>query len=144
MNEVVTTRWTGNMAFESAIDEFTIKMDALESVGGTHQGPRPKPIVLSALAGCTGMDVISILAKKRVFPVSFEIHVDGTLTDNHPKFYKWIKITYEFTGPEFNSDPAIAEKINQAIVLSRDNYCGVSQMLKGSCEISHEIVLHDS
>jgi putative redox protein len=144
MNEVIATRWVGNMVFESSVDEFRIKMDSTEDYGGQHQGPRPKPLVLSALAGCTGMDVISILKKKKVQPDSFEIYIDGELMENHPKYYKTIRITYEFTGPQFQSDPTISEKINHAVRLSRDIYCAVSKMLKGSCEITDVIILHDS
>jgi len=144
MNEVVTTRWIGKMAFESAIDEFRIKMDCLEEHGGTHQGPRPKPLVLSALAGCTGMDILSILNKKKISPDKFDIHVNGELTETHPKYYKVIRITFELTGPSYKSDPSVLDKVNQAVILSRDNYCAVSKMLSGSCEISHEIILHDS
>ncbi|MFH1161491.1 MAG: OsmC family protein [bacterium] len=66
MIEVVETRWMGHLAFEANIDGFHVKMDTSPQHGGTGFGPRPKPMVLSSLAGCTGMDVVSILTKKRV------------------------------------------------------------------------------
>ena len=85
-----------------------------------------------------------ILKKKKIQPDSFEINVDGELTETHPKYYKTIRVTYEFTGPRFQSDPIVYDKINQAVRLSRDIYCAISKMLKGSCEITDEIILHDS
>ncbi len=61
--EIVTTTWLDNMAFESDINGHKIIIDAEESVGGADRGPRPKNLMLAALGGCTGMDVVSILKK---------------------------------------------------------------------------------
>lgn len=139
MNEIIETTWKGNMAFEATIDGFSVKMDAHKNFGGTEFGPRPKPYVLSALAGCTAMDVISILNKKKIVPAEFRLFVDGNLTDEHPKIYKTIVVTYEFRGENWKDDPAILAAVTRAVQLSTDNYCGVNAMLKGSCDISHEI-----
>jgi putative redox protein len=144
MSESVQTKWLGHMAFESTIDQFVIPMDADEKSGGTNSGPRPKPMLLSALAGCTGMDVISILEKKKVIPASFDISVLGTMTEEHPKYYQKIHIIYKFTGDHFSGNEEILIKINRAIQLSREKYCGVSAMLQNSCEITHEVILADS
>jgi putative redox protein len=144
MNEIINTNWLGNMAFESQIDEHKFVMDAEEKFGGAHQGPRPKPMVLSALAGCTGMDIISILEKKKARPDAFHISIDGELTDSYPKYYKKIHIRYEFRGKDFENNPEVRMKVERAVQLSRENYCGVSAMLKGSCEITHEIILLNS
>ena len=132
------------MAFESRIEEYRIRMDADATVGGTGKGPRPKPLVLSALAGCTGMDIISILSKKRVVPDSFSISVTGELRDEFPKYYKKIRIVFELKGNDFENSPDILAKVERAVQLSRETYCAVSAMLKGSCEISHEIILKNS
>jgi len=141
MNEIVETTWRGNMAFEAEIDGFSVKMDAHSSFGGTNFGARPKPYVLSALAGCTAMDVISILNKKKIVPEAFRILVNGELSEAHPKIYKNIVITYEFKGENWATDPLVLAAVNRAVQLSVENYCGVNAMLKGSCHITHEIRL---
>ena len=144
MSETIQTKWLGKMLFESTIDQFKIRMDADENSGGTNTAPRPKPLVLSALAGCTGMDVISILEKKKVFPASFQISISGTQTDNYPKYYKQIHIAYKFTGKDFENNEEILTKVTRAVQLSRENYCGVSAMLRKSSEITDEIILVNS
>jgi putative redox protein len=144
MIETVNTNWLGDMAFESAIDEHRIIFDADEQFGGKHKGSRPKPAVLGSLAACTGMDVISILNKKKVFPERFSISVTGELTEEHPKYYKKILLEYELTGKDFENNPDLLVKVERAVQLSSENYCGVSAMLKNSCEITHQIVLRNS
>jgi putative redox protein len=141
MSEIIETTWKGNMAFEASIDGFSVKMDAHPNFGGSGFGPRPKPFVLSALAGCTAMDVISILGKKKLIPAEFRVLVDGTLTEQHPKYYKTIVVTYEFKGENWENNPDVQAAVQRAVQLSAENYCGVNAMLKGSCDISHEIRL---
>lgn len=141
MNETVITDWNGNMAFKATIDDYVIEMDTDVSFGGTHKGPRPKPMVLAALAGCTGMDIISILAKKRVFPTRFRVSANGEVTETHPKYYRKIHLVYEFAGADFKDNPEILAKIERAIQLSREVYCAVSMMLKNSCEITHSVII---
>lgn len=143
MNEVVITDWIGKMAFETNIDNHPVRMDADEDFGGTHKGPRPKPLVLASLAGCTGMDIISILGKKKVTPTAFKVSAVGELTDIHPKYYKTIHLTYEFKGTGFKDNPEVKAKIDRAIELSLEVYCGVSVMLKNSCEITHSVIILD-
>ncbi len=143
MNEIVITDWMGNMAFKTSIDEFEFQIDAEENFGGTHKGFRPKPMVLAALAGCTGMDIISILTKKKVLPSRFRVSVDGEITETHPKYYKKIHLVYEFAGKNFKDNAEIMAKIERAIQLSLEVYCGVSMMLKNSCEITHSVVTLD-
>jgi putative redox protein len=144
MNEIVHTDWVGSMSFESDINGYRMQFDAEENFGGTGYGPRPKPVVLSALAACTGMDVVSILAKKQLKFDSFRISADGETRDEFPKYYKKIRLTYTFTGPGFKNNEEVMVKVNRAVRLSRDNYCAVSAMLKDSCEITDEIILLDS
>lgn len=143
MNETVITDWIGNMAFKSVIDDHTILMDSDLEYGGTNKGPRPKPLVLASLAGCTGMDIISILAKKRVFPTRFRIIIDGEKAETHPKYYRKIHLTYEFTGENYKNNPEILAKIERSIQLSYEVYCAVAMMLKNSSEITHSVVLLD-
>lgn len=138
MSNKINVTWTGDMAFEAEVNDFKIKLDATEAVGGKNTGPRPKPLTLVALGGCTGMDVISILAKMRVIPDYFNIEVDGEMTEEHPKYYDKIHIRYIFKGKDLPM-----EKLEKAVNLSQERYCGVSEMLRKAAEITYEIVIED-
>lgn len=132
----VNVTWTSNMAFEAEVNGFKIALDADEKVGGNNTGPRPKPLSLVSLGGCTGMDVVSILDKMRVIPDYFNVEVSGELTEEHPKYYNKIHIRYIFRGKDLPLD-----KLEKAIKLSQDRYCGVSEMLRKAAEITFEIVI---
>ncbi len=134
----VHTTWKGKMAFEAQIGGFNFMIDATEAVGGENRGPQPKPLSLVSLAGCTAMDVISILGKMRVEPDFFDVEVDGELTDVHPKYYHTINIKYVFKGDNLPMD-----KLEKAVNLSQDRYCGVTEMLRRAAKINHEIVILD-
>lgn len=136
MKQKINTIWKGNMAFEAEINGFKIILDADEAVGGDNRGPRPKGLTLVSLAGCTGMDVISILKKMRVVPEYFNVEVEGELTDEHPKYFHSIHLRYIFRGEDLPM-----EKLEKAINLSQDRYCGVSAMLLKSSKLTHEIVI---
>ncbi|MBS4058350.1 MAG: OsmC family protein [Bacteroidetes bacterium] len=136
MNNKVDVTWTGNMAFEADVNGFKIPLDADEKVGGQNGGPRPKPLTLASLGGCTGMDVISILKKMRVEPAYFNIEVDGELTEEHPKYYHKIHVKYIFKGQDLD-----VEKLQKAVDLSQERYCGVSELLKKGAAITSEIVI---
>lgn len=128
--------WKGDMAFEGLINGHSVRIDADASVGGNDSGPRPKPFILFALAGCTGMDVVSILKKMRVEIEDLDISVSGELSDEHPIQYTALHIVYEFKGKDLD-----VEKLNKAIELSQDRYCGVSAMYKKAVPITHEMRL---
>jgi putative redox protein len=130
--------WKGNMAFEAEVSGHTFMIDAVEAVGGEDKGPRPKPLMLTALAGCTGMDVVSILKKMRVEFTDFKVSVDGELTDEHPKHFNKMIVKYEFWGKDLPLD-----KIKKAVNLSEDRYCGVSVVYKETMPIESEIILHE-
>jgi putative redox protein len=144
MKETVDTSWLGNMVFESDIIGYKLKLDADEKFGGTHQGPRPKHLILSALGGCTGMDVVSILAKKQVRIKNFHVSVTGDLTDEYPKYYRTIHVTFTFTGENFADNEDILGKVTRAIQLSWEKYCTVTALLNKASEMSYEIVLLNS
>lgn len=126
------------MAFDVEVDGHKFMIDAVPEVGGKNRGPRPKPLTLASLGGCTGMDVISILRKMRVEPDYFNIAVSAESTDEHPKHYNKIKITYTFKGKDLPMD-----KLEKAVTLSQDRYCGVTAMLAKAAEITHEIKILD-
>lgn len=132
-HETVLT-WTGDMAFETQLDGHKLVVDADESVGGHDKGMRPKKLLLTALAGCTGMDVISILKKMHVEPVSFNVRVDGHLAEEHPKYYETMHIIYEFKGDNLPLD-----KLQKAIELSQEKYCSVSALFKKAIPVTYEI-----
>ena len=133
--------WKGKMAFEASVGEQKFMIDAGSAVGGEGQGPTPKPLMLTALAGCTGMDVISILKKMRVEFSDFKVTVDGDLTDEHPKHFVKMVVKYEFWGKDLESKRA---KIEKAINLSEDRYCGVSVVYKETMPIESEIIFHEA
>ncbi len=130
----INVHWSGNMAFEAEVNGHRFMLDAAEAVGGENRGPRPKPLMLTALAGCTGMDVISILKKMRVDVEDFNVKVEGDLTDEHPKQYSKMNVIYEFKGQDLP-----LEKLKKAVSLSEERYCGVSALYKKAIEITSEI-----
>ena len=128
----------GGLAFDLELQGTTIKVDADPSVGGEDYGPRPKPLMLSSLAGCTGMDVASILGKMQVPYDSFKLEIEGDLAEEHPKTYTAVRVRYIFTGDELDRG-----KIEKAINLSLDRYCGVAATLqKAGAEVNYEIVMN--
>ena len=126
--------WLEGMSFKSTQHGHDIIIDADEKVGGTDKGSRPKVLLLTALAGCTGMDVVSILNKMKVTDYKLEISVDGELTEEHPKIYHSITVTYDFIGNQLPED-----KIKRAVELSETKYCGVSAMLRKASQITNII-----
>ncbi len=134
MKEVVNVNWLDNMGFEADIRGTKLILDADQKVGGNNRGPQPKPLMLVSLAGCTGMDVISILKKMRVEVKKFSVRVEGDLTEEHPKHFTKMNIIYEFTGKDLPMS-----KLEKAVDLSQDRYCGVSYNYRDAFELTHEI-----
>lgn len=133
-HEVVTT-WAGDMAFEAEVTGHKIRIDATPEVGGHDSGPRPKPLILASVAGCTGMDVVSLLKKMRQ-PLSwFDLKVEGELTEEHPVYYKSIEIVYRFK----EADGLEKDKVEKAVNLSQERYCGVSALLKLAVPVTFRI-----
>jgi putative redox protein len=132
--ETVSTRWLNNMAFESEISGHKINIDADPAVGGENLGPKPKLFMLSALGGCTAMDVISILKKMRVEIEKFNVIAEGDLTEESPKHFYKMHIIYEFTGKNLPMD-----KLQKAVSLSEEKYCGVRAVYKKAMELTSEI-----
>jgi putative redox protein len=134
MKTSLNLNWLENMAFESEINGHKIVIDAVEKAGGKDRGPRPKPFMLLALAGCTAMDVISILKKMRVKLDDFGIEVEANHTEEHPKHYDEMKVIYKFWGKDLPKD-----KLEKAVNLSDERFCGVSAVYKKAIKMSHEI-----
>lgn len=136
MEHKVQTNWKDGLTFESDVVGFKITMDAKPEVGGRNLGPNPKPVLLSALTGCTGMDVASLLKKMRQDVTDFSMEAKANMTDEHPKHYDQIHITYKFKGNNLDES-----KIRKAVDLSMERYCGVSYMLSKAAKLSYDIVI---
>jgi putative redox protein len=126
--------WKDAMGFEAELDGFHFMIDADKSVGGQERGPSPKGLTAVSLAGCTAMDVISILKKMKVQPAYFEVATENVIAEDHPKKFLEIVVKYIFKGTDLPVD-----KLKKAVDLSKDKYCGVMATLKPGVIISHEI-----
>lgn len=113
-----------------------VLMDQKEEVGGFDQAPSPMEFILFGLAGCTAMDVISILQKKRENVKRVEVHFEAERAEDHPKVYKKIHLKYVIKGKNVNP-----KSVERAIELSETKYCSASAMLSKTAEITHEYVI---
>jgi len=129
--------WKDGMAFEAHLEGFPFMIDADPAAGGQGLGPKPKGLVLTALAGCTAMDVISILSKMRVGVDAFEVEVDSPLAPDHPKTFTEITVTYRFEGTDLPE-----ARLRRAVELSETRYCAVSAMLRQATSVHHQIVVN--
>jgi putative redox protein len=134
MTHIVNTSWKGNMLFDANVSGHHVMMDSLPAGGGEDKGSRPKELMLAALAGCTGMDVVSILKKMRVPFTGLDIRIEANVTEEHPKHYDKMHIIFEFTGEGL--DPA---QLNKAVQLSQERYCGVAYVYKKAMELTYEV-----
>ena len=122
----------GNTFAGKADSGHWVMMDTKTEVGGHAAGTTPKELVLMGLAGCTSMDVIPILKKKRSPVVGYECNVKGVEREEHPKIFTEIHIEYVFYG-----DGIKPEDVERAIDLSQTKYCGVSAQLSASAKLTH-------
>ena len=130
----IETQWMGKMQFNSLVNGHTIIMDAPERVGGEDHGPIPKPFVLTALSGCTGMDIIAILRKANMQVKELNIKVTGELSKQQPIEYIAIHVIYDFIG-----DPESRLAALDAVNVSQEKYCGISHMLRKALPVTWEI-----
>ncbi|MBR9913695.1 MAG: OsmC family protein [Algicola sp.] len=139
MADKVVTHWKGNLQFESDNpSEKTFLIDTSAEHGGHGSGFRPKALMLSSLAGCSGLDVVSILKKMKVPFSDFRIDTYGELTDEHPKYYHSVKVEYHFYGAQLDED-----KMKKAVDLSVTKYCGVMEMFRQFATIEISIHYHN-
>jgi putative redox protein len=138
MKHAVDTSWRGNMQFDANVSGHHVMMDAMPASGGEDKGSRPKELMLAALAGCSGMDVVSILKKMRVEITALDIRIEADVTEEHPKHYEKMHVIYEFTGNNLQMD-----QLKKAVELSQDRYCGVSFVYKKAMEVSYEIHIRE-
>lgn len=139
MSHKITTEWKENKLFESDNPSgHKVLIDTSEENGGTNKGLGPKAMMLSSLAGCSGLDVVSILDKMKVTIDDFKMEVEGKLTEEHPKYYHTVSIDYHFFGKNLNE-----ERINKAVQLSIDKYCGVMEMFRQFAEVKTATYFHE-
>ncbi len=115
-----------------------VTMDGPEDFLGSNAGIRPKELMLLALGGCTGSDVVAILQKKRIDVRSFEINITAEMTDDHPKVYTSMNIEYVFKGKGIKE-----ADVERAIELSQTKYCGVTKMYVKAMTITHSFIIHN-
>ena len=138
MADKITTHWQGGLTFESDNPSGkTVVMDT--NIDGQYErfGLSPKAMMLSSLAGCSALDVISTLDKMKSPIDDFKIEVSGELTDEHPRYYHWVTVDYHFYGSDLNK-----KKCERAVDLSVEKYCGVMEMFRRFAEVKTNIFYH--
>jgi len=138
MKETIKARWLNDLAFEAEVDGHKLYMDTSQEHGGKNTGPRPKPLMMVALAGCTGMDVAAILKKMREDIEELTIEVEGDVSEDHPKRFEGMKIIFRVKGKGVNR-----KNVEKAVNLSSTKYCGVSANYTKAFPISHEIIIEE-
>ena len=133
-NHEIETQWMGKMQFNALVNGHTIVMDAPVRSGGEETGPIPKPFVLVALSGCTGMDIVALLRKADQPVDDFSMKVTGELSKQVPIEYVSMHIIYYFKGNATAKKMAV-DAVNE----SQEKYCGVSHMLKKALPVTWEI-----
>lgn len=124
------------MHFSAEVEGYNLDLDANPEHGGQNAGARPKELLLTSLAGCTAMDVISILRKMQIEPDALEVEASGELADEHPRVFTSLHVVYRLRGADIP-----LKKVEKAVTLSQDRYCGVSAMLAKAAEITWDIEL---
>jgi len=135
MKHEIESQWMGKMQFNALVNGHTIIMDAPERVGGEDNGPIPKPFVLTALSGCTGMDVIAILRKQGIQLEDFNLKVSGEISKQQPIEYVAANVIYEMKGIDENQQAAL-----DAVTTSQEKICGVSSMLKKIMPVTWQVI----
>ncbi len=138
MQHHTTATYADGLSFDVELDNHHFMIDGDEEFGGKDKGPKPKKLLLAALAGCTGMDVVSILHKMKMPFDRFWLEVGAEVDEQaKPIVYTSFVVSYCFSGS--NLEP---EKIDKAISLSKEKYCSVSAMFREFAEVRTEVKLN--
>lgn len=129
-----TTYHVDKLAFDVHIDGHTTRIDTTEDDGSLNSGPSPKKLLLGTLAACTGIDVVGMLRKMRVPFSDLSIQTTAELTEEHPKVFTEVQVIYRIKVEERHR-----KKVQRAVDLSKDKYCGVSAMLKENSPVYYRI-----
>ncbi len=138
MNHKIETKWTEETTFivSQSGGQFVLTTDLNEDE--SPRGLRPKALMLSALGGCTAMDVASLFKKMRATPDGFKVDVSAHLTEENPKYYDSVKIDYYFYGKNLKRD-----KLQKCVDLSLEKYCGVSGMFRQFAKVQSEVFFEE-
>ena len=135
MAHKTTTHWKGGMLFESDNPSGNhVLMDTVVEGDSKQSGLSPKAMMLSSLAGCSGIDIVDILKKMKITDYNLRIDIEGQLTDEHPKHYHTVHIDYYFSGADIDE-----KKCKRAVQLSVEKYCGVMEMFRKFATITTKI-----
>ena len=135
MTHQIETQWMGKMQFNALVDGHTVIMDAPERVGGEDSGPIPKPFILSALSGCTGMDVVALLRKAGKVLSDLNIKVTGEISKQPPIEYVAVNVVYDMKGRPEDEQAALS-----VVTQSQEKICGISHMLKKIMPVTWQVV----
>jgi putative redox protein len=131
-----TTNWKAGFAFDSHFKNNIIALDDAQASGRDDSGFSPKALLLSGLAGCTGIDIVSTMNKMKAPYTGIRIEAEAEQTDEHPRVFKEINITYFIKVPAEYED-----KVKRAVDLSLEKYCGVAAMLRKHCAIIAKVII---
>lgn len=135
---IVTTSWKKNLLFTSNNPNGThVLMDTSFANGGNEVGSAPKALMLSSLAGCSGLDVVMIAEKMKTTFSDLKIEIEANLTNEHPKYYDKVHVKYIFEGSALEK-----EKLKKVVTLSIEKYCGVMEMFRKFSSVTTEIIFN--
>ncbi|MBI4787590.1 MAG: OsmC family protein [Chloroflexi bacterium] len=130
--KTAAVRWVEGLEFEAITgSEHRLTLDANVKAGGQNHGPSPMELLLVGLAGCTGMDIVDVLKKKRQEVTGLEVRVEGTRAETYPMVYTDIQVTYVVRGKNVSQ-----KAVEDAIQLSETKYCSASAMLGKAARIT--------
>jgi putative redox protein len=128
-----TVKWTDGLQFVGQSGSgHAVVMDGYPEVGGNNTGMRPMELLIVGLGGCTGMDVVSILTKKRLQVTGLAVNVKGNPAADYPKKYTEIEIEFVITGKGLTDEP-----VKKAVDISMEKYCSVKASLEGTAKVSY-------
>ncbi|RYF89188.1 MAG: OsmC family peroxiredoxin [Chitinophagaceae bacterium] len=127
---IINSAHQGGMSFSTTIDTHQLITDTTADNGGNNEGPSPKRLMLASLAGCTGIDVVSVLEKMKVPFSQLSIKVSALVSDNHPKVYTQVSVNYQIKVAAEHQP-----KVEKAVQLSSEKYCGVMAMFRGFAKV---------
>lgn len=129
--------WTGNLRFlGTSGSNHSVVMDASEKVGGEGTAASPMEMVLMGFAGCSGIDVVMILEKKRIDIDHFEVRLSAERAEEHPRVFNKIKAEFVFGGKELS-----VKALEDTVRLSVEKYCSVAGMLDKTAEIDWSVTV---
>jgi putative redox protein len=137
MKHEATVRWAGKMTFiGKAGTNHLVPMDTSPEFDGDSSATKPLELLLIALGGCTGMDIVPLFKKMRQDVTAVELNITAERSEEHPRVYTRIDLEYVVTGKALEE-----EKVKRAIELSQEKYCSVSAILKKSCPVNYAVRL---